>query len=167
KGAERMHEIAGLLRGREADGQVVAGHRGGREVGEGLEEMRGDGRAGERDQDVREPGQPFGETHVGWSSSAQCWATSSIRRAAVGTGSIGPTTEMWRMTPSLSTRKTPCSTAVMAWWWSRRRKFRFMTSSHAPRTCGPASPCVNAWEKLTRALRVASSAPRSPRPYTA
>ena len=52
KGAERMHEIAGLLRGREADGQVVAGHRGGREVGEGLEEMRGDGRAGERDQDV-------------------------------------------------------------------------------------------------------------------
>ena len=88
------------------------------------------------------------------------------RRAArrSGTGSIGPTTEMCRMTPCLSTRKTPCSTAVIAWWWSRRRKFRFMTSSHAPRTCGPASPCVKAWEKLTRAVRVASRAPRSPSP---
>ena len=29
------------------------------------------------------------------------------------------------------------------------------------------SPWVNACEKLTRAVRVASSAPRSPRPYTA
>ena len=42
-----------------------------------------------------------------------------------------------------------------------------MTSNHAPLIWLTVSPCANAWAKLTTAVRVASSARRSPRPYTA
>ena len=114
QGSEGVDEVSGLLRGRQANGEIVARHRGRSEIGERLEEMGRDGRARQGYQDVGEPREALGQAHVGWSSSAQCRWTSSTSRAAVGTASIGPTTEMCRISPCLSTRKTPCSTAVMA-----------------------------------------------------
>ena len=102
------------------------------------------------------------------SAVAPPWARASATSSAPpGMGASGPMTARCRMMPARSTRKRPCSSADAAWWWSRRTKLRFITSTQAPRSWGPGLPLVKDAEKLTTAARVASSTPSSPRPHTA
>jgi hypothetical protein len=116
---ERVHEVAALFRVLQADREEVVGHGCERLVAERLEEMRRDWRAEQLDEDLAEPGEPLGltgacVTHTDVGASAQCARARSARSAPPGTGSIGPTTVTWRITPSLSMRKIPCSCAVVA-----------------------------------------------------
>ena len=99
---ERVHEIRLALRVPQADRQVIEGDGRLRLVGEGLEHVGGNGRAGQRDQELGYAAEPIREGHVAGPSSQ--WAVTSAASAIPpGMVSTGPTTVRWRITPALST----------------------------------------------------------------
>jgi hypothetical protein len=115
EGRERVHEIAALLGVLQTHGEVIARHHSTGPIAEGLEEVGRDRRSKQLDQDLADSRETLGLTHAGTGVPPQKVRASSARSAPPGTGSIGPTTVRWRIRPSLSMRKIPCSCAVMAW----------------------------------------------------
>src|SRR4030095_16494781 len=112
---QRVHEIAALLRVLQTHREVVARHGLAGPVTEGLEEMRGNRRAEQLDQDLTGPREALGPAPASTGGAGQWVRGSSASWTPPGTGAIGPTMVRWRITPSLSMRKMPCSCAVIAW----------------------------------------------------
>ena len=100
---ERVHEIRLALRVPQADRQVIEGDGRLRLVGEGLEHVGGNGRAGQRDQELGHAAEPIREGHVVAPPYPQWAFTSAASAIPPGMVSTGPTTARWRITPALST----------------------------------------------------------------
>src|SRR5262245_50580348 len=114
---QRVNEVAALVGVLQTHGQVVVGDDGARLVGQNLEEVRGNRRAEQLDQDLAHPRQAFGLAHAGTGAgvASQWRRASSASSAPPGTGSMGPAIVTLRTMPCLSIRNIPCSCAVMAW----------------------------------------------------
>ncbi len=110
-----MHEVAPFVGIRQTHREIVARDHAARVVAEGLEEVGGNRRTEQLDQKLAQPREAFGLAHAGTYIGTQRARASSASSAPLGTGSIGPTTVTFRITPCLSIRNMPCSCAVIAW----------------------------------------------------